>query len=93
MATMPPVSKCEVGQCFYNRERACHAPAINVGSDHPACDTFIVNGSKGSWSGNGRVGACHVDHCRFNDGLVCTAKAIDVAGHAGHADCATYAPR
>ena len=93
MKGMPPVSKCDVSQCFYNKDKACRAPAINVGRDHPACDTFITNGGHGGFNGTGSVGACHVDHCRFNQGLLCTAQAVSVGQHAGHADCATYERR
>ncbi len=40
MDGLPPVSKCQVEQCFYNIDQLCHAPAINVGGEmHPACDT------------------------------------------------------
>jgi len=91
MAGLPPVSKCEVDQCFYNRELACHAPAINVGdADHPACDTFIATGSHMSRGATALVGACHVSHCVHNRELTCSAQAIDVTQHAGHADCATF---
>ena len=93
MAGLPPVSKCEVDQCFYNRERACHAPAINVGDGtHPACDTFIATGEHMARNATGMVGACHVSACVYNEQLTCGARAIDVANHAGHADCATFRP-
>lgn len=39
---MPPVTRCDVENCFYTRGLLqCHASAINVGGDHPGCDTFI----------------------------------------------------
>ncbi len=41
MQGIPPVTKCEVENCFYNHDLQCHAAAINIGGDHPACDTFI----------------------------------------------------
>lgn len=90
---MPKISMCDMGECFYNANTVCHAPAINVGSDHPACDTFM----KGSMHGGamdmtGRVGACKVDHCRHNTNYLCSAPSISVGHHQTHADCQTYAP-
>ena len=92
-AGLPPVARCEVSQCFYNRQTACHAPAINVGGPHPACDTFIdQQDAHITRSAVGLVGACHVADCRYNADLTCQAQAISVGNHAGHADCATYQP-
>ena len=92
MSGLPPVSRCEVSECFYNRETACHAPAINVGGDHPSCDTFVAESHHIGRSAVGLVGACHVAECRFNRDLTCNARAITVGHHAGHADCAPYQP-
>ncbi|MHB9024685.1 MAG: DUF1540 domain-containing protein [Armatimonadota bacterium] len=93
MNGMPPVTECQVDSCFYNREKQCHAPAINVGSDHPECDTFIPKGEHISRQGNGMVGACHVAQCRHNNDLTCQASGITVAYHESHADCGTFDPR
>lgn len=92
MDGFPPVSRCQVDQCFYNRSEMCHAPAINVGGSHPSCDTFIPEPTHISREGTGLVGACHVSQCKFNADLTCTANGIVVAYHADHADCDTYSP-
>lgn len=94
-AAMPIVSSCEVTNCFYNEGKACHAPAINVGSDHAACDAFIADGTgrHTARKDQGAVGACHIEECRFNADLTCGAPAIVVLGHGGHADCGTYQHR
>ena len=93
MNGMPPVSRCAATNCFYNTNSSCHAPAINVGSDHPACDTFIAEPRHIGRKDTGMVGACHVAECRYNAELVCTAKGITVSEHSGHADCATFSKR
>ncbi len=93
MNGMPPVSRCAVTNCFYNTNNACHAPAINVGSDHPVCDTFIAEPMHIGRQDTGMVGACHMADCRFNADMTCTAKGIEVSGHADHADCVTFAQR
>ena len=90
MDEMPPVSKCDVTNCFYNRELQCHAPAINVGGDHPICDTFIPQGQHINRLATAAVGACHVNACEHNKDLTCHANGIVVAWHAEHADCGTF---
>jgi hypothetical protein len=91
MNGLPPINRCEVSNCFYNRSQMCHAPAINVGDQHPACDTFVAHSNHIGRQDVGMVGACHIDHCRWNKDLTCSAQSINVMPHAGHADCATYA--
>lgn len=93
MKGMPPVAGCDVNECFYNREKNCHAPAINVGGDHPLCDTFVSQSGHIGRSDTGMVGACHVRDCRYNSDMTCSAQAIQVGHHTGHADCVTFAPR
>ncbi|MHB8878228.1 MAG: DUF1540 domain-containing protein [Myxococcaceae bacterium] len=93
MNGLPPVSRCDVTACFYNRVKACHAPAINVGSSHPSCDAFIAQPNHIARQETGMVGACHVSDCRFNTELTCKAGGITVAEHSGHADCATFQRR
>ena len=72
-SAMPVISSCEVSSCFYNAGKMCHAPAINVGSEHAACDAFMSDG-KGRHSARkdvGMVGACHIEewfHDRAADG-------------------------
>lgn len=91
---LPVINRCEVDVCFYNRDNDCHAPAINVGSQHPECDTFVRN-EQGHISRpeTGQVGACHVSRCRWNADLTCHADGITVAYHLEHADCATFEER
>lgn len=94
MDGIPPVVKCTVDQCFYNRSQMCHAPAINVGDGaHPACDTFIAQANHINRGENGLVGACHVAQCRYNADLTCHADGIVVDLHDMHADCDTFTPR
>ena len=93
MAGFPPVARCEVEKCFYNKGQMCHAPAINVGGSHPNCDTFIPKAEHIGRQDTGMVGACHVSQCRYNADLTCNAQGITVAYHADHADCGTYDPR
>jgi hypothetical protein len=93
MDQLPPVIKCDVMNCFYNTSKACHAPAINVGGDHPSCDTFVARATHIARQGPSMVGACHVSTCRHNQDMMCSASGISVTGHEGHADCATFEKR
>jgi hypothetical protein len=93
MQSMPPVMRCEVDKCFYNRELQCHAPAINVGGEHPNCDTFIPQMTHINRMETSNVGACHVNQCKYNKDLTCSAAGIVVAHHADHADCDTFEPQ
>jgi len=91
MDGMPPVKKCEVDKCFYNREMQCHAPAINVGgTDHPSCDTFVNQLNHIGRMATAGVGACHTSTCKYNNDLTCSAAGILVGYHAEHADCSTF---
>jgi len=91
--SMPPVKMCDVLQCFYNREKMCHAPAINVGGSHPLCDTFLAAGNHIPRNEMSAVGACHVSQCRYNQELTCHADGINVVLHNDHADCGTFEQR
>ena len=93
MNEMPPVTRCSVDKCFYNREMQCHAPAINIGGDHPLCDTFIPKMEHINRSGTGTVGACHVAQCKYNADMLCCASGISVSSHSDHADCNTFQPK
>jgi hypothetical protein len=90
MDGFPPVSRCDVMNCFYNRDKNCHAPAINVGGEHPSCDTFIPKANHIGRQPTGMVGACHVGQCEYNRDLTCSAAGIVVGYHADHADCDTF---
>lgn len=92
MNEMPVISRCEENGCFYNHDDACHAPAINVGGNHPRCDTFAPSANHIGRKPAGRVGACHVAECRHNSELTCTAQAIVVGRHQDHPDCITFDP-
>jgi hypothetical protein len=96
MTTAPMVTTCTVTACCYNNNsQQCHALAIQVGSDHPMCDTYspMQGMACGAPDANGGVGACKVNDCRFNAHLLCTAPGIIVGVHSGHADCQTYQRR
>ncbi|AZQ70131.1 DUF1540 domain-containing protein [Streptomyces luteoverticillatus] len=92
---MPQVAVCEVAECAYNEDSACHALAITVGDATRArCDTFFVHPVKGGdTSAVGRVGACHMAGCLHNVGLECQAPGITVAALQDAADCLTYTAR
>ncbi|HAM53453.1 MAG TPA: DUF1540 domain-containing protein [Nitrospiraceae bacterium] len=92
---MPKVLDCEVAGCSYNKNKACHAMAITVGSmRHPQCDTYLNATQQGGVPDTtGGVGACKEDDCRFNRSLECTASGIHVGIHMDHADCKTFAQR
>jgi hypothetical protein len=93
MEALPPVSRCDVDLCFFNRGLQCHAPAITVGSDEPCCETFACGEGHIGRQGGGMVGACHMTDCRFNSEMLCSATSIVVGNHNNHADCDTYAPQ
>ncbi|MHB9003556.1 MAG: DUF1540 domain-containing protein, partial [Coriobacteriia bacterium] len=38
-----PVVTCDVMECSYNKNECCCAPSIEVGDQHPACDTFTTS--------------------------------------------------
>jgi hypothetical protein len=87
---MPEVKKCTVNDCFYWGDDKCRANAIQVGDDHPLCDTYVKAGSHGAPANMGKVGACHTSDCQYNKDLSCSANSIDVGWHAHHADCLTF---
>jgi hypothetical protein len=87
---LPVISSCDESDCYYNREKGCHAPAITVGDLHPRCDTFAKTVGHIARQQGGLVGACHVSDCRHNSQLICGAKAIRVGRHDDHPDCLTF---
>lgn len=93
MQRLPVISSCQEAACHYNKELACHAPAITVGSSHPRCDTFAPSSGHVARDEVGVVGACHVSDCKYNGDLLCNAPSIDVVHHQDHPDCETYTPR
>ncbi|HBN08984.1 MAG TPA: DUF1540 domain-containing protein [Cyanobacteria bacterium UBA8530] len=94
MQNLPQVKLCDVLECCFNRDKKCHAGAIQVGDDHPACDTFTTGKNKaGVENMVANVGACKIDACTFNNNLECGAPGITVGHHGSHADCQTYKHR
>lgn len=89
---MPKVLTCSVEECSFNRDKKCHALAINVGdAKHPACDTFTTMSGKGGASESvAGIGACKTNGCKYNKSLECSAPGITVGHHEKHADCKTF---
>jgi hypothetical protein len=83
------VMTCLAEDCSYNCRDECCAPAIEVGAEHPACDTFTT-GAVDEATGVPPVRECKVVDCHFNDSAECLASGITMIHHAGHADCATF---
>lgn len=86
------VLTCTALECSYNQGEVCHATAIQVGSEHPVCDTFTM-GRPGSMDEDAAgVGACAILDCTFNASRHCRAPGITVGVHSEHADCITFRP-
>ncbi|RJX32184.1 MAG: DUF1540 domain-containing protein [Oxalobacter sp.] len=90
---MPTVKGCEVSQCVYNTDAACHAKAITIGDmDQPGCDTFFSASSSHAKSlQQAGVGACKMSDCKFNEDYECAAPEIMVGLQKNSAKCITYA--
>ena len=56
-------------------------------------DRAATLGAAAAQQESGMVGACHIEECRFNSDMMCSAPQIVVLGHSGHADCGTYQHR
>lgn len=94
--SMSQISECDVTDCSYNLNNRCRTIAITVGDGAcPMCDTYVQISQKGGAGGDliGGVGACRASECVHNRSLECTAGAIKVGRHSGHADCVTFAQR
>jgi hypothetical protein len=83
------VLTCLAEDCSYNCREVCCAPAVEIGAEHPACDTFTT-GSVPVGAGEPGVQDCKVMDCHFNNAESCTASGITMITHSGHADCATF---
>jgi hypothetical protein len=72
----PKVLDCEVTDCSYNQNKACHALAITVGdSTCPMCDTYFKSSEKGgAMEITGSVGACKENDCKHNKSLECSGS-------------------
>ncbi|SCZ52093.1 DUF1540 domain-containing protein [Thiohalomonas denitrificans] len=92
---MPNVSECQVSECVYNLEQACHARAITVGDGvKPGCDTYFKAGSHVKRASEiAGVGACKVNGCQYNDDFECQAANIQVGFAGDSIDCLTFSPR
>ena len=83
------VLTCLAEDCSYNCREVCCAPAVEVGAEHPACDTFTT-GAVSVGAGEPGIRDCKVMQCHFNSSEACTASGITMITHSGHADCATF---
>jgi len=83
------VLTCLAEDCSYNCRAECCAPSIEVGDDHPRCDTFTT-GEVEIAEMMATVQDCKVMDCHFNTQLACSASGVTLSTHSGHADCLTY---
>lgn len=83
-----PVLTCQKEDCSYNQKDCCYADGIEVGDDHPLCDTYTHEDVRTNHS-TSMVSACHVVDCVFNQDQDCHSPGITVGSHIGHADCLT----
>jgi hypothetical protein len=83
------VLTCGAETCSYNCRDVCCAPSIEVGAEHPACDTYTT-GAVDILEGEPAVRDCKVFDCNFNNSEMCSAAGITMISHAGHADCGTF---
>lgn len=83
------VLTCSAEDCSYNCRDVCCAPAVEVGAEHSACDTFTT-GPVELRGAEPQVQDCRVLDCHFNRLEMCTAAGITMIIHAQHADCATF---
>jgi hypothetical protein len=86
------VLTCIAADCSYNMELECLAPKIEVGDDHPTCDTFTHTPQVQRAQEEALVATCKVTQCTFNDSMHCKARGITVDHHSQHADCVTFRP-
>lgn len=83
------VLTCLAVDCSYNHEDICCASGIEIGDQHPSCDTYTT-GSVDISDDDPAIKDCKVQECHFNRSEACTASGITLITHSGHADCATY---
>lgn len=87
-----PVLTCQKTDCSYNMDECCYAGGIQVGDNHPQCDTYTRQQVQATQE-MAVVSQCMVDQCHFNNAQTCHAAGITVAEHTGHADCYTMRPQ
>lgn len=85
-----PVVTCKVTECSYNQQEQCCAQNIEVGDQHPQCDTFTTGSVQRMQQSMSKVGICNVMDCSFNASKKCDAPGITVTQHTDHADCSSY---
>lgn len=94
---MPRIETCDAQECAYNHNNMCHALAITVGgpNDEAACDTYWCKQSMegGDPKAIGRVGACHMASCMYNQRLECASGSIGVSPMTPLPGCMTYEKR
>lgn len=99
---------CTVENCAYNANKSCRREDITVGgyeahkSTETACESFAPRGTNtlvnacGGAKKETKV-ACNAVNCKYNEGKICHAEHIGIAGtHAvtnGETECATFAER
>lgn len=89
---MPGVSACDIAECAYNANKACHAIAITIGDgDRPMCDTFFKASRHGGVKDTAGVGACKVAACCHNTDFECCAPNIRVGHEKNSGKCLTFA--
>ena len=83
------VMTCLAETCSWNCDDQCCAPSIEVGADHPQCDTFTTAHAE-PLDVMASVMDCKVTGCHFNHDMACGATGITLGTHSGHADCMTF---
>ena len=91
---MVKITSCNVTDCSYNKNNACHTLAITVGGPGdpcPSCDTYLHSSQKGGIQDvTAGVGACKVQNCVSNKSFECTAPSITIGKHQTHPDCMSF---
>lgn len=89
MQNEAPVVTCLAEECSWNCKDECCAPAVEIGDEHPRCDTFTT-GTVIPVDAMSAVSDCKVADCHFNQAMSCEASGITLSRHQDHADCMTY---
>jgi len=94
---MAKVTKCDVNDCVYNNNNACHTLGITVGDgcspegSSSKCDTFCGSTMEGGNAANiAGVGACKVMSCIHNTMLECMSPGINVGYREQTPYCLTF---
>jgi hypothetical protein len=95
MIDMPLINRCDVSECSYNLDSACHAKAITIGDGiTPGCDTYMRReGHVNNTTITAGVGACKISGCSHNSDFECAAESIEVSHGGSRVLCMTYMPR